>query len=66
MLWLDSVDPPTKTAPGGPRGTCPTTSGVPADVERDHPDAYVMYSDVKVGDIGSTFQANDEAVEFLQ
>jgi cellulose 1,4-beta-cellobiosidase len=23
MIWLDAVDPPGKTGPGGPRGTCP-------------------------------------------
>jgi cellulose 1,4-beta-cellobiosidase len=55
MLWLDSTDPPTKTTIGGPRGTCPTTGGKPADVEKNHPDAHVIFSDIKVGDIGSTY-----------
>lgn len=58
MLWLDSTDPPTKTEQGGPRGTCATTSGVPADVEREHGDAHVKFSDIKVGEIGSTFHGN--------
>ncbi|TEA21429.1 Exoglucanase 1 [Colletotrichum sidae] len=34
MLWLDSTYPPEKAGqPGAARGDCPTTSGVPADVE---------------------------------
>ena len=33
MLWLDSTYPTNKTTPGGPRGTCAITSGVPKDVE---------------------------------
>ena len=55
MLWLDSIDPPSKTSFGGPRGSCPTSSGKPADVEREHPDAHVIFSDVKVGDFGTTY-----------
>ena len=59
MLWLDSNYPvdadPAK--PGIARGSCPTTSGVPADVEAAHPDAYVIYSNIKVGAINSTFNA---------
>jgi len=55
MLWLDSTDPPTKTAFGGPRGPCPTSSGKPKDVEREHPDAHVIFSDVKLGDFGTTY-----------
>ena len=41
MLWLDSNFPAEKTTPGGPRGTCATDTGVPADVEFYDPDAYV-------------------------
>ncbi|KAG6888695.1 Exoglucanase [Termitomyces sp. T32_za158] len=57
MLWLDSdypadVDPST---PGVARGSCPITSGVPSEVESQHPDASVTYSNIRVGDIGSTF-----------
>lgn len=29
MLWLDSTYPKHKTTPGGPRGSCPITSGDP-------------------------------------
>jgi len=57
MLWLDSTYPITKTGPGGPRGTCATTSGVPADVEAASPGAYVIYSNIKSGPINSTFTA---------
>jgi len=59
MLWLDSYYPPTasQTAPGVKRGTCATTSGKPADVEKASPNAQVIYSNIKVGDIGSTYAA---------
>ena len=59
MLWLDSTYPVDKTAPGGPRGTCSTDSGKPADVESQHPHAHVKFSDIKVGDICSTFKCPD-------
>ncbi|APA15366.1 hypothetical protein SS1G_09020 [Sclerotinia sclerotiorum 1980 UF-70] len=55
MLWLDSTYPTTKTGAGGPRGTCSTSSGVPASVEASSPNAYVVYSNIKVGAINSTF-----------
>lgn len=57
MLWLDSDYPLTKSAstPGVARGTCATTSGVPADVEKNSPNAQVIYSNIKFGDIGSTY-----------
>ncbi|KAM3073480.1 hypothetical protein ACMFMF_006686 [Clarireedia jacksonii] len=55
MLWLDSTYPTTDTSPGGPRGTCATTSGVPATVESSASSAYVVFSNIKVGPINSTF-----------
>lgn len=56
MLWLDSTYPidADQSTPGVYRGTCSTDSGVPADVESQYPDAYVTYSNIKVGPIGST------------
>ncbi|KAL2010278.1 hypothetical protein VTN00DRAFT_6085 [Thermoascus crustaceus] len=57
MLWLDS-DYPTDAdpdAPGIARGTCDTSSGVPAVVESQSPNSYVVYSNIKVGPINSTF-----------
>ena len=57
MLWLDSNYPSNRSPsmPGVARGSCPTTSGRPADVERQHRDAYVTYSNIKYGELGSTF-----------
>lgn len=57
MLWLDSTYPTTKTGPGGPRGTCSTTSGVPATVESQDASASVTYSNIKFGPINSTYTA---------
>ena len=57
MLWLDSNYPTDKSpdTPGVARGPCPTSSGRPADVERQHPDASVTYSNIKYGELGSTY-----------
>jgi len=57
MLWLDSNYPTNKpaTQPGVARGPCPTTSGVPSNVESQYPNSYVRFSNIKVGDIGSTY-----------
>ncbi|OBZ73447.1 Exoglucanase 1 [Grifola frondosa] len=59
MLWLDSDYPTNKSAstPGVSRGPCATISGVPADVESQSPGASVIFSNIKFGDIGSTFSA---------
>jgi cellulose 1,4-beta-cellobiosidase len=57
MLWLDSDFPTDGTAPGDSRGTCAITSGVPATVEADSPNAKVIFSNIKFGAIGSTFSA---------
>ena len=54
MLWLDSTFPVDRTGPGAERGSCATTSGVPADVEAKHPGATVRYSNIRFGPIGST------------
>ncbi|KDQ28893.1 glycoside hydrolase family 7 protein [Pleurotus ostreatus PC15] len=57
MLWLDSNYPLDKSAsaPGVARGTCATTSGEPKDVESQSPNAQVIFSNIKYGDIGSTY-----------
>jgi len=57
MLWLDSDYPVngTVTKPGVARGPCPTSSGVPSEVEAKYPNAKVVFSNIKYGDIGSTF-----------
>merc|ERR1712224_667967 len=54
MLWLDSTYPVDSSDPGALRGTCPTDSGKPADVESAQADAHVIFSDIKFGPIGST------------
>ncbi|PKS05014.1 hypothetical protein jhhlp_008380 [Lomentospora prolificans] len=57
MLWLDSSYPPEKAGtPGGDRGDCPQDSGVPSDVESQHGDATVIYSNIRFGPIGSTVE----------
>ncbi|KAF4628823.1 hypothetical protein G7Y89_g9321 [Cudoniella acicularis] len=55
MLWLDSDYPDA-------RGTCPTTSGVPATIESTDASAYVIYSNIKVGAINSTFSGTTSSV----
>ena len=56
MIWLDATDPypipPGKF--GAPRGTCNQTSGNSSIVEKRHPGAHVLFSDVRYGEIGST------------
>merc|ERR1712227_657884 len=58
MLWLDSTYPKDKTTVGGPRGTCSTDSGVPSQVEKDSPNSSVKFSNIRVGDIDSTYNGN--------
>lgn len=47
MQWLD----------GGDRGPCNTTEGNPALIQKNHPEVSVTYSNIKWGEIGSTFSA---------
>jgi len=60
MLWLDSTYPTDAdpSAPGVARGDCPTSSGVPADVESKDANSQVKFSNIKFGPIGSTFKEN--------
>jgi len=57
MLWLDSDYPTTANpaSPGVARGTCPTSSGVPNIIETSEANASVTYSNIKFGDIGTTY-----------
>ncbi|KAI0065695.1 hypothetical protein BV25DRAFT_1868503 [Artomyces pyxidatus] len=57
MLWLDSDYPAnaSTSTPGIARGPCAPTSGVPATVESTNAGASVTYSNIKWGDIGSTY-----------
>jgi len=54
MKWLDASLPYPPTKPGDLRGTCNQTVGDWQTVEKQHPGASVVYSDVRYGDIGST------------
>lgn len=56
MLWLDSTfhGSAEVTGFGDERGPCATTSGVPADVEAETPDAWTSFTNIKIGEIGST------------
>ena len=64
MLWLDSDYPTTSpaTSPGVSRGPCSTNSGVPSQVESQSGSAKVIYSNVKVGDLGSTYGNGNNVV----
>jgi len=59
MLWLDSNYPANGDAnkPGIARGTCATTSGKPSDVESQYPNSSVTFSNIKWGDLNTTFTA---------
>jgi len=54
MLWLDSTYPVDSTQLGAVRGPCPTTSGVPAEVEAQVPNSNVRFSNIRFGPINST------------
>lgn len=58
MLWLDGSFPINKSTslPGVVRGPCTASSGIPSDVESQSPDSSVTFSNIKFGDIGSTFE----------
>ncbi|KAG6916028.1 Exoglucanase [Tephrocybe rancida] len=64
MLWLDSNYPTTAdpATPGVSRGTCATTSGAPSDVETNSPNASVTYSNIRFGDLGSTYTGSPGSV----
>ncbi|CAK5267663.1 unnamed protein product [Mycena citricolor] len=57
MYWLDSSYPTASnpSTPGVLRGPCSTTSGDPKTVEASQGSNSVVFSNIKWGDIGSTF-----------
>ena len=59
MLWLDSTYPTTasSTTLGAKRGSCDISSGAPNDVESQNANSYVVFSNIKAGPIGSTFNS---------
>ncbi|ERS95138.1 hypothetical protein HMPREF1624_08348 [Sporothrix schenckii ATCC 58251] len=60
MNWLDSNFPTTSPAtdPGVARGRCDPAAGDPKTVESAHPDASVIYSNIKIGSLNSTFTSS--------
>ena len=56
MGWLDSTFPTDADPrlPGVKRGPCSITSGSPADILAHNSDAAVVFSKIRVGDIGTT------------
>lgn len=57
MQWLDGWEPENVKVPNNPgadRGPCARDSGDPKETRRANPDAYVTYSNIRYGDIGST------------
>ncbi|KAK6506611.1 hypothetical protein TWF481_005068 [Arthrobotrys musiformis] len=57
LLWLNSPYPVDKdpSLPGVARGTCSTTSGDPNELINSAPNSSVTYSNIKVGQLCSTF-----------
>ncbi|KAJ4298961.1 hypothetical protein N0V90_004205 [Kalmusia sp. IMI 367209] len=58
MGWLDQDPYPAdadSSKPGVGRGPCPTTGGRPADLIKQYPNARVVFSNIKSGEIGSTY-----------
>lgn len=59
MLWLDSIYPPEKEGqPGAARGDCPQDSGVPSETVEQYADAQVIWSNIRFGPIGSTYDVD--------
>jgi len=54
MLWLDSTYPVDSKDPSMYRGHCSADSGLPADVEKDHAKASVVFSNIRYGRMGTT------------
>ncbi|CAE8717611.1 unnamed protein product [Polarella glacialis] len=57
MRWLDSTYPvgASPETPGVARGPCDGQSSSPDYVRKHHADAYVRYTSIKYGEIGTTF-----------
>jgi len=54
MQWLDGQTG-NITDPGNWRGPCSPTGGQPAAIQAAFPDSAVTFSDIKIGEFGSTF-----------
>merc|ERR1712078_212848 len=62
MLWLDSTYPTDSKDPTNYRGSCGIDSGLPADVEVDHADANVIFSNIRYGHLGQTTAHGEFAI----
>jgi len=64
MLWLDSSYPLDRdpSEPGVNRGPCSMDSGNPDDLVEDVPDAYVKFSKLRVGTLGSTYPSGNDDI----
>lgn len=58
MRWLDSNYPEDSTDVGASRGPCPSDGGDPDDLRESVPGSSVVFSNIKFGPIGSTFNAD--------
>ncbi|RVD82039.1 uncharacterized protein DFL_009882 [Arthrobotrys flagrans] len=67
LLWLNSPYPVDKdpSLPGVARGTCSTTSGDPNELIESSPNSSVTYSNIKVGELCSTFGSGVNVPESL-
>jgi cellulose 1,4-beta-cellobiosidase len=54
MDWLDSTFPEVSTEVGAERGACKPSKGNPEQVRKSNPHAYVKFSNIRVGEIGTT------------
>jgi cellulose 1,4-beta-cellobiosidase len=54
MQWLDGQTG-NITQPGNLRGPCSTTSGQPSDIQAHDSNAAVTWSNIKFGELGTTF-----------
>ncbi|CAK0792250.1 unnamed protein product, partial [Prorocentrum cordatum] len=57
MDWLDSTYPKGSTNVGAERGNCTPGVSTPENVRKSNPHAYVTYSNIRVGKIGTTKEA---------
>ncbi|KAF2472520.1 cellobiohydrolaseI [Lindgomyces ingoldianus] len=68
MGWLDQERYPADAdaaTPGVGRGPCPVTGGRPAELIKQYPDAKVVFSNIRSGEIGSTF-SNGTVLRFAR
>lgn len=61
MKWLDGTFPPDEPeTPGAKRGPCPAGTGSLEDLTKNHADTRVVFSNLKFGDIGTTYKGEEQ------